>query len=697
MERRFSKETSWDKKNSSFITTSIQKQMVPTGNNNRQLISSQPEPVPDVADLLDDWFFGNVTNRELSNNKGHNPYTPTTTTTRRFVEDIDDEGGSKEQNRNSKLTQEWLHEAKRLVSASPARTCDSPRRLVGSPRFASAGGSRDFLDRRDPLSRSARRYRAVESFSGEILSKSARHSRKKSETIELTRPTAEASPASAVHQWFSNIFNPHHHQQQQERQQLQQHQQEQQQQQQESSDSDQPDSIPLQPPRHAIVRKSRFRDNLSTSTDTSTKPNLSRRTFKSNNSVPGSPKVLSPPRNLIESVHRRTNSSSTCALPEIQLLVSPPKNLLESTHRRSISSSTCSLNKFSLRPDSSRNNIKEVVEGHGYRDLNGFLEEQRSSIARISNGDSDDQAKFVLSGSSNSTSSMVAAICYAWLLANTSKYNTGKGDATSQVVVVPVMNMKRNCMWMQKQVAWLFHHVGIDATSLLFSDEVDLETLTMRKQLSMVVVGQDVLRANDEVGSQCTILTDNYCEDAYDLLQVPILRNLLLAGILLDTQNLNSTAKLCTNRDAEAVQLLLVGSSTNYRNALFDLLMQEQRDSSFVEALRQNYGKSPSKSDNENGGTTEKRASAKTTISQITTKNTNDARNVKTVGVSPKLGTLYPHFLSTAFYAHNVILHGSLYIRSIVVLITAPARTPEENRGKNKFFLAKWFGLGPKS
>ncbi|RZC58770.1 hypothetical protein C5167_006076 [Papaver somniferum] len=633
METRFSKESSWDKKNSSSTTTSIQKQMVSTGINNRRLISSQP----DVADLLDDWFFGNVTNRELGNNKDHNPYTPTP---RRFEEDTDDEGGNKEQ---KKLTQEWVHEAKRLVSASPARTCDSPTRLVGSPRFASAGGgSRDFLDRRDPLSRSARRHRAVESFSGEILSKSARHSRNKSETIELSKPTAEASPASALHQRFSNIFNPQHNQQRQ----------------QESSDNDQPDSIISKPPRQPLVRKSRFRDDLPT-TDTCTKPNLSRRTFKSNNSVPSSPNVLSPPRNLIESVHRRTNSSSTCALPEIQLLLSPPRNLFESTHRRSISSSTCSLDKFSLRPDS---NIKEVVKGHGNRDLNGFLDEQRSNIARISNGDSDARAKFVLSGSSNSTSSMVATICYAWLLANTSKCNTDQGDATWQVVVVPVMNMKRNCMWKQKQVAWLFHHFGIDATSLLFSDEVDVEALTMRKQLSTVVTGQDVLRANGEVGSQCTILTDNYCEDAYDLLQVPILKNLLLAGILLDTQNLNSTATLCTNRDAEAVQLLLVGSSTNYRNALFDLLMQEQRDSSFVEALRQNYGKSPSRSDHENGETTDQRVS---TISGISNKNENDARNVnKTVRVSPKL---------------------------------APARTPEANHGKNKFFLAKWFGLGPKS
>lgn len=103
-----------------------------------------------------------------------------------------------------------------------------------------------------------------------------------------------------------------------------------------------------------------------------------------------------------------------------------------------------------------------------------------------------------------------------------------------------------------------------------------------------------------QVGSQCTILTDNSCEDAYDLLQTPMLKKILvyytviinnfdywlllvresqwfplpqLAGILLDTHNLDSYSSLSMPRDAEAVQLLLVGSSPNYRNNLFDQCM----------------------------------------------------------------------------------------------------------------------------
>ncbi|KAG9134321.1 hypothetical protein Leryth_026194 [Lithospermum erythrorhizon] len=186
---------------------------------------------------------------------------------------------------------------------------------------------------------------------------------------------------------------------------------------------------------------------------------------------------------------------------------------------------------------------------------------------------------------------MVAAICYAWLLDNRMRTNQEqKVDDRNSVVVVPVMSMRRGNMWKQRQAARLFHHVGVDATALLFSDEVELETSMMAKKLSILVVGEDILKTKGEVGSNCTILTDNYCEEAYDLLQTPILRNLLLAGILVDTQNLDTSTKTCTNRDAEAVQLLLVGSTPNYRSALFDQIMLDNGDSTFVDAMRYSYG-----------------------------------------------------------------------------------------------------------
>lgn len=171
------------------------------------------------------------------------------------------------------------------------------------------------------------------------------------------------------------------------------------------------------------------------------------------------------------------------------------------------------------------------------------------------------------------TSTMVSAICYAWLLENRVRKENKKSKAWNtnedeeEYVVVPVMNVKRGRMWKQREAAWLFYHVGLDVTSLLFSDEVttfhmlvcfgimpkcyklvhfvkqfgcaqvDLERLMMAGKLNILVTGQDILRNNGEVGSQCTILTDNYCEDAYELLDNLLLKKLLVYDFTLAPLN----------------------------------------------------------------------------------------------------------------------------------------------------------------
>lgn len=307
--------------------------------------------------------------------------------------------------------------------------------------------------------------------------------------------------------------------------------------------------------------------------------------------------------------------------------------------------------------------------------LNGFLKEQRNLFQRFSKGEIRGNANIVLSGHSNSTASMVAAICHAWLSGYRQRENDdGRNEGT---VVVPVMNVKRGDMCKLKQAAWLFHHASLDATSLLFIDEVDMESLLMTGKLRVLMVGQDILSATGEVGSQCTVLTDNYCEDAYDLLQNSVLKKLLLAGILLDTQNLKASATLSMTRDAEAVQLLLVGSAPNYRYALFDQLTQDQKSSSFVESLNHNYWKHPDESDQNSEGNMEHKVCERKLSSTSDRETT--MRSSKTNSMEAKVKLATP------------------LMQSPSPTIGASSNAEKEaSRGKNKFFLARWFGFGSK-
>ncbi|XP_051123721.1 uncharacterized protein LOC127246412 [Andrographis paniculata] len=220
----------------------------------------------------------------------------------------------------------------------------------------------------------------------------------------------------------------------------------------------------------------------------------------------------------VESTHRR--SPSSCSVPEVRVL-SPPRNLVESAHRRSISSSTCRTDHKVVKKDHDN-----LVDN---RSLNAFLKEQRIKILQLMSGEIDSKAKVVLSGPSNSTSSMVAATCYACLLDYKMRADKKRAqNGRFMEFVVPVMIIRRGKMWKQRQAAWLFHDAGLDAASLLFSNEVELETLMMAKQLSIVEVGEDILKTNYKVGSACTVLTDNFCEDAYSLLPTPVVEKLLV-------------------------------------------------------------------------------------------------------------------------------------------------------------------------
>lgn len=118
----------------------------------KRLANSRPksqQQAPDLTDFMNDMFFGSV-------NKEKKAYNLTGDEDEEEEEESFDRSN---RSRNSLLTEEWLDEARRLVASSPSRP-NSPARFVGSPRFAAANGRSSALinDRRDPLSRSARRY-----------------------------------------------------------------------------------------------------------------------------------------------------------------------------------------------------------------------------------------------------------------------------------------------------------------------------------------------------------------------------------------------------------------------------------------------------------------------------------------------------------------------------------------------------------
>ncbi|KAG4933016.1 hypothetical protein JHK87_047018 [Glycine soja] len=594
------------------------------------------KPAPDLTDFMNDMFFGAA-------DMDHKTYDLTGSTGVAVDDDDDyDEEGFDDSTRSNsaRLTQEWLQEARRIVASSPSR-CDSPARSLGSPRFGATQPPSPLpssSDRRDALSRtrSARRYRAVEGISDEILSKTAKHTRNKSDTFTQPSSDGDGSPATALHNWFANILKPTYSN---------------------NNNTQQPPPSPPDspkpslPPRQHHPRKSRFKTEPSAAPHPQgIHPPNSRRTFKTSTPPPENPPSDSAP-------------------------LSPPRNLVESAQRRTISSSTCSQERIAPR---------HVLAKGEEASLNGFLKEQRILLKKISSGELHANAQIVLSGPSNSTASMVAAICHAWLLGYRQKEKEGGSE---RAVVVPVMNVMRGSMWKLKQAAWLFHHAALDANALLFTDEVDMESLLMTGQLSVLVVGQDVLNTTGEVGSQCTVVTDNYCEDAYDLLQNSALKKLLLAGILLDTQNLKASAAISMTRDAEAVQLLLVGSAPNYRYALFDQLMQDQKTASFVEALNHNYGRPPVESEQNSEGNTkhkvrERKSSSKSDREPIISNsktNSFDTKSSKASKVSPNpVKLVTPPLLSPS---------------------PAPAPQHAEKevpRGKNKFFLTRWLGFGSK-
>ncbi|CAI9753974.1 unnamed protein product [Fraxinus pennsylvanica] len=335
--------------------------------------SSQNEQIPDLTDFMNDMFFGSVnTDKKTYNLTGTGSF---------VVDRNDQEFESSARSVSSRLTQEWLEEAKQMMASSPSRDCDSPSRLVVSPRFATTPCrlSTSTIDKRR-----------------------SRHTHSNRSESNLDPPQAKAE-SPQVQKRFINMIkiptspssNP--------------------------SLSISPDPTPPSPTsplgapplplRQSMNRKSRFQTDPSSQltqpipTPTNL-PSISKRRFKNTSTATNNApttildtELLSPPKHVKESAHRRTISSSTCSVAEMDLL-SPPGNLVEWAQRRSLSSSTCRIDR-----NLQKNNLDDrqlMDKDLKVQDLNVFLKEQRIKIGKILSGEIRRKAKIVLSGPSNS-------------------------------------------------------------------------------------------------------------------------------------------------------------------------------------------------------------------------------------------------------------------------------------------------------
>uniref|UniRef100_A0A7I4A6L1 Uncharacterized protein n=1 Tax=Physcomitrium patens TaxID=3218 RepID=A0A7I4A6L1_PHYPA len=225
--------------------------------------------------------------------------------------------------------------------------------------------------------------------------------------------------------------------------------------------------------------------------------------------------------------------------------------------------------------------LKFVFKCREIQHFNRFLRRQKRRLLDWLKKGNTDRFNVVRSGADIEVSSMVSAMCYAWFLENTVPKVTG---ATWHAV--PVIDIPRHQMHKHKDAAWLFDACGIDAAALLFADEIEMASLIEAERVKISVVEQDVLVTRNEVGSVCTLLSEKLLVEAQCLLEPRYMKTLLLAGILLDTENLD----FASMRDTEMTTMLLVGSSSLGRNGFYDQLRRVEDDNQVSEFITRFYG-----------------------------------------------------------------------------------------------------------
>ncbi|KAL2484175.1 Exopolyphosphatase PRUNE1 [Forsythia ovata] len=252
----------------------------------------------------------------------------------------------------------------------------------------------------------------------------------------------------------------------------------------------------------------------------------------------------------------------------------------------------------------------EVVEScEGVYKLNMYLKAKRDYVSAGIPG------RFLLAVIGPDVSdvgSVASTIMYAFYLDETLKSN--------QFCTVPVINMKREDVDSRADLKWLFDSCHIDMSSLIFINEIDLYYYDLFGSLKLVLLNCDKLPSKQEAlkealveifhcrksdtsyswvdsvivgqdASCCTVIAEKFALTSPEILAGQGFSRLLLAGILLDTENLSSAQ--CTLKDKYMATLLLNGAGRYGCNGLYQILyrMHDVPNLRVGEILRKEFKK----------------------------------------------------------------------------------------------------------
>jgi exopolyphosphatase len=235
--------------------------------------------------------------------------------------------------------------------------------------------------------------------------------------------------------------------------------------------------------------------------------------------------------------------------------------------------------------------------------LNKYLRDIKSALTGGA------PVRVILGNEAADLDSMASSIAYAYLLS--------QARTAITEVVLPVMNIPRSDFKLRTEADYLFREVGIEVSTLIFLDEIDLNALSDGNRPKLVLIDHNRLgkahqglaenvdeildhhvdeglyphvsrRIIEPVGSSATLIAEQIDQQRPDLFDEG-LATLLLGAILLDTANLDPSR---THAKDNAVVARLSTLVDTPKDTLFSKVQYEKFNAgslSTPELLRKDY------------------------------------------------------------------------------------------------------------